>query len=196
MKFYLFGIEISLSFWFFTALLTFVILGRAPLALYFILPVVIHECGHLIAMALCNVKTKAVRFRSFGIDVIRNPAPVSYAKDIIICLGGVSANLLTALCFYFFAFQSLRVIFFIAVNIAIAIFNAMPVANLDGGQVLRLLLERFGNPAKAYAVSRLFSFLLLIPLFGASIFLILRGFANLSLLAACLYLAGVVIFGE
>jgi stage IV sporulation protein FB len=84
----------------------------------------------------------------------------------------------------------------VAVNLAVAIFNAMPVGTLDGGQALRQILERFGSVEKAYVISRICSFLLLVPLFGGAIFLLWQGVANLSLLLVCLYLAGTVIFAS
>jgi membrane-associated protease RseP (regulator of RpoE activity) len=195
--FRLFGIDISFSFWFFAVLSVFLVLGREVLAVYMILPIAIHECGHLIAMVVCRVGIEGIAFTAFSVDIKRSGAATgSYGRDIFVCLGGVIANVITAVCFYFFTFQSMRVMFFIAVNIAIAAFNIMPVGNLDGGQILRLVLERFGNPATAYRISRVFSFVILIPIFALAIFLMMRDFANISLLLACIYLACVVVFRD
>lgn len=189
-----FGMNISFSFWFFAVLTAFFTFGRAALAMYFILPIAIHEAGHFIAMLLCGIKPESVSFTAFSIDIRRSAAATaSYAKDVTVNLAGATANLLIAVCLYFFAFQSMRVILFVSVNIAVAIFNVMPVGNLDGGQILRLILERFGNPGTALKISRFISLLLLIPLFAVSIFLVFRGFVNLSLLIACAYLVCVVI---
>lgn len=189
------NIEVFFSFWFFAVIAAILVAGRETLALYLLLPVAIHESGHLIAMAICRVRVESVAFTAFSIDVRRSaPATAGYARDIVISLGGAAANLLAALLLYLFAFQSLRVMLLLAVNVAVALFNAIPIGSLDGGQVLRTVLERRGDLERAYKVSRICSFLLLIPLFAAAIFLLLRGEGNLSLLLACLYLAGTVIF--
>ena len=197
MKTRLFGINISFSFWFFALITVFLTVGRQQLALYFILPVVIHECGHIIAMFFCGIGIEAVSFNAFGIDIQRKLSTTSsYAKDIIVSLGGIAANLVTAVLVYTFAFASVRTMFFISVNIAVALFNAMPVGNLDGGQILEYILAHRSGPERARKISGIFSLLLLIPLFALAILLILRDFANISLLIVCIYLAFVVIFGD
>lgn len=193
----IFGIDLTFSFWFFAVILAVLLTGREVLAFYMLLPVAVHECGHLLAMALFGIRIESVSFTAFSIDIRRDKwATASYGRDIAAALGGVAANLLFALALYLFAFKSMRVMLLISVNLALAAFNLMPVGSLDGGQAFRLLLERRGSPARAYRVSRACSFLLLAPLFAFSILLLLRGIANLSLLLACLYLAGTVIFAE
>jgi stage IV sporulation protein FB len=197
MRMRIFGVEITFRFWFFAVMAAILLAGREVLAFYFLLPIVIHECGHLLAMAICGVRVEAITCTAFSIDIRRGVSNrLDYRRDIAISLAGIAANLVAAAALYLFAFQSLRVMLLVAVNLAVAIFNAMPVGTLDGGQALRLILERFGSAEKAYTVSRICSFLLLVPLFGGAIFLLWRGVANLSLLLVCLYLAGTVIFAS
>lgn len=197
MKLTLFGVEISFSFWFFVVLMTFALIGREQLLVYLLLPVVLHEAGHLLIMAVCRVKIRSIRFTAFSVDIEKgNTATLGYGKEILINLGGVLVNLIAALWLYCTAFQSMRVMLLIAVNLAIGVFNILPVGNLDGGEILRLLLERRGNPGMAAVISRACSFLLLIPLFAAAIFMLFRGGENISLLLACCYLAAVVIIKQ
>jgi stage IV sporulation protein FB len=195
MSFKIRDVEFSFTFWFFAGLLALLIFGGEALAWYLILPMLAHECGHAAIMGLCGIPIRGVHFRSFGVEIeTGDTATTSYGKDIAIALGGVAANLILALILHLFFFHSMRVMLLVAVNIALAMFHLIPIGSLDGGQALRLLLERFGNPEMAWQVSRFFSFLLLVPLFAAAIFLIICGTANLSLLLVCLYLAGTVIF--
>jgi len=194
-KFTVFGVDIRISFWFFAILALVLTTGRETLAMYFLLPILIHECGHLIVMAICGVKLKSVSFLAFCIDI--KPAEshiMSYGKDVAVALGGALANFLVAGFLYIFMFQSMRVMLLIAVNIAVALFNLVPVGRLDGGQVMSLLLSRYGGINNTDPVSKLCSFLLLIPLFALAIYLILQDGWNVSLLIVCLYLAGTVVF--
>ncbi|MDL2232802.1 site-2 protease family protein [Ruminococcaceae bacterium OttesenSCG-928-L11] len=197
MKTRLFGIEISFSFWFFAVLLAVLVTGQEVLAFYFLLPVAIHELGHLVAMAAAGIRVERVAFRAFGIDIQRSrSATASYGRELAIAVGGVAANFLTALLLYGFAFQSMRVILLVSVNVALGLFNSLPVGTLDGGQILQILLTRWGSLETAATVSRICSFFVLIPLFALSILLLLRGTANVSLLVACVYLACTVIFSS
>lgn len=197
MRLRIFGIDVSVSFWFFATIAGVLLAGKETLALYMLAPIAIHELGHLVAMRLCGIRVEAVAFRAFSIDIRRSAsATAGYGTDILLALGGVAANFFAALCLYLFAFQSMRVMLLGAANVAVALFNALPIGNLDGGQALRLLLERFGSVEKAFAISRICSFLVLVPLFGAAAFYVLQGVVNPSLLLVCVYLAGVVIFAD
>ncbi|MCL2056699.1 MAG: hypothetical protein FWH02_05725 [Oscillospiraceae bacterium] len=194
-RFRLFGVEFFISFWFFAVLGFILITGREALAFYLLLPVLIHECGHLLVMAVCGMRIKTVRFLAFCIDIRRCEDRLpSYGKDIAAALGGVLANFAAAGLLYFFAFQSMRMMLMVSVNIAVALFNLVPIGRLDGGRVMGLLLARFGALENGAHISKLCSFLLLVPLFALTIFLILQDAYNTPLLPVCLYLAGMVIY--
>lgn len=189
MRFRIKGTEIYLSFWFFAAAALFTAVNAAAFSLYILLPVVIHELGHLAAMAACGAKISAVRFTAFGVEIEKpKAARLSFARGIIISLAGITANLVLAAGLYIFAFHSMRVMLLVAVNIAIAGFNLLPVGNLDGGEVVRAFCERYMRPGLAYNLSRAFSFITLVPLFAASIFMLLRPERNFTLLLVSVYL--------
>ena len=193
----LFGVEISFSFWFFATLAVFALLDREVLALYFLLPVAVHELGHLLVMAVCGVKIKAVRFTPCSLSIQRKGGRLfSLGRELCVQLAGIAANLILALGLYLFAFQSMRVMFLISSNLAVAAFNLLPIGNLDGGAVVKGVSAHFFLPDFARRVSRAVSFVVLIPLFAAAIFLLLIKTTNFTLLAMCLYLVAVVIWRD
>ena len=195
LQFWIGRIRVSFSFWFFAVVLLFVLLDAEVLAWYIALPVILHEFGHLIAMALCRVRVQAVEFTPFSISIKRQEM-LAPGGELVVQLGGVLANCAAALVLYTCFFQSMRTMFLIAANLAVALFNLLPIGNLDGGTVCKLLCRRFFSPDTARRVSRLVSFAVLTPLFAAAIFLILSGSGNFTLLVSCIYLAVVVIFRE
>lgn len=188
------GVDISFSFWFFAVVAGFVLLDKEVLALYMALPVCIHEMGHLAAMTVCRVKVRRIRFTAFSVNILKtSTASLGYGSEIAICLAGAAANLLVGLGLYLFAFQSVRVMFLLAANLAVALFNLLPIGNLDGGEVIKLLAERFSTVQLAHSLSRLASFVILVPLFAAAIFLLLARTHNVTLLITCVYLAVTII---
>lgn len=194
MRFRLGGTDIELSFWFFAVVAVFAALSKDILAVYFIIPVVIHESGHFIAIAAGRVKIESIRFTAFGIDIKKKQQPgLAPGIELAVLFAGAAANLASAAGVYFFAPKTMRSVLFVSVNIAVAIFNLLPIGNLDGGGIARLISGYYFKPRTAFFLSRLFSFLALVPLFASAIFLILTPQRNFTLLLISVYLLGDVI---
>lgn len=189
MKFKLGDTEIELSFWFFVVVAIFASLSKDVLAIYFIIPVIIHESGHLIAIAVSRTKIESVRFTAFGIDIKKKQGlSLTPGTELSVLLAGALANLIAAAVTYLFIFKSMRSMLFVSTNIAVAIFNLIPVGNLDGGEIARKISEYYFKPRTAFVLSRVFSFAALTPLFAAAIFLVLTPPRNFTLLLICAYL--------
>lgn len=187
MRFCVGNTEIELSFWFFAIIALFAAVNADALLIYFMLPVVLHELGHFLAMAVCRIKIKAVKFTAFGVE-IKKAGKYKLNKEIAVSLGGITANLALALGLYLFAFKSMRIMLLISVNLVIALFNLLPIGNLDGGEIAKTVSEYFFKPRLAYMLSRIFSFAALVPLFAAAIFLVLLPERNFTLLLISVYL--------
>ena len=193
LEFRLGGLSISVSFWFFAAIGFFVLHEHSVLFWYILMPVIIHEIGHMVALYLCGGGVRSVRFRMFGVIISRSGPYMSYTKEVLIAFAGAGANLIAAGILYFtMTFPTMRALLMIAANISAAVFSLLPISGLDGGDLLRLITERFGGVDFAYKTSRLFSFLALAPLFAFAFWLLLRPEPNITLLAVCIYLLIVV----
>lgn len=196
MHFKLRGIDFHLSFWFFAVVACFALLDKGALLFYFVLPIAVHELGHLLVMAALGVGVQSVSCTIMGVDIRRDTRALSYGREIAVCLGGVAVNLLLAAVLYLCVFQSMRVMLLVAANIAVAIFNLAPIGDLDGGQIVRLTCERFFSPDTARVISKGSSVLVLACLFGLAIFLVLIRWFNPTLLIACGYLAVNVLLND
>lgn len=189
MRFRIFNTDITISFWFFTIIALFAATNADALALYFALPVIAHELGHFFAIIAFNIKIKAIRFTAFGVEIEKEKTSRrGIAREISVSFAGVAANLIIALALYIFASKSICTILLISVNLVIALFNLLPIGNLDGGEIAKALSEYFFKPRLAYMLSRIFSFVALVPLFAAAILLILLPCRNFTLLLVCAYL--------
>ena len=95
----------------------------------------LHELGHLAALAACGVRVERLRLRTLG-AVIETEGCSSRAEALC-ALAGPAVNL--------FAFWALRRVEPGAalLSLALALSNLLPVYPLDGGRALRALCSRY-----------------------------------------------------
>ncbi len=150
MTFKLLNTKIYVSY-LFISLLTLVLLYKESeilsLCLLFSLA---HEMGHIIMMKLLGATLNEIKFMPFGIAIKTSDlSALSKLKQTIVLLSGVLINaVLLPLNF--------------EINLALIMFNLLPIGNLDGGRILKLL-------TRSKKVSLVISLIILFPLFLLSI---------------------------
>ncbi len=111
--------------------------------------VIIHEGAHLIVLKLCKKKFSITQ-QPFGMR-IRSPQ-LSYRQEAMVLFAGVTANLLAAIIlaviFRFFPNDILLLAFF--ANVALGVFNLLPISTLDGGNLVLLFLNMCQAKRGAY----------------------------------------------
>ena len=150
------------------------------------LAAILHELGHLLCMRLRSVRVRGFRLRLFDF-LIEADEPGDFSSELLITAGGPAASFISAAVFMPFSPRlSLP-------NLALGIFNLLPVMSLDGGRLLYLLLERRFSLRICGAVLRITTFIFMLPLSAAGIYLLMVSRYNYSLLAISLYLLAVLI---
>ena len=118
----------------------------------------LHEIGHLIAGVMCGLKPKTINVMPIGFSIlfnlqiddyntkIRNGSILSI-KKIVIALAGPIVNLMIAAIILFYKIEIFGIDTqnLVYANIIIAIFNLMPIYPLDGGRIIKNVLEIFIN---------------------------------------------------
>ncbi len=130
--------KIVLKFGFFLATALLCLIDKGGLALCMMCSCVIHEIGHIISAVLCDVKIEKIVFDFGGIKMVSECKIKSISTDIFILLSGPFFNMLSALFYY-----QLECYTAFSVNLILALFNLLPFSTLDGGAVLKNLLEYF-----------------------------------------------------
>lgn len=130
------NVKISFEFGFFAVAALFCLLDAPELALSALCACVIHECGHIFASVLCNVKIEKITLWAGGVKIQTESKIISAVYDVFILLSGPVFNFISA----FFYFISGRYSVF-SVNLVLGLFNLLPFSNLDGGAVIRKIFE-------------------------------------------------------
>lgn len=165
--------------------------------------VLLHELGHTFVALHYGITTKSILLLPIGGIAMIERQPEKPVQEILISVAGPIVNIVIALLLLPFLhdyvpfWQSTTVIYDIhagnflfyvhTINIVLALFNLIPAFPMDGGRVLRGALSIYSNPFHAtniavlvsriiatfFMLAGLFSFNLLLALFGA--FLLIMG---------------------
>ena len=146
----------------------------------------LHELGHITAMVFCREKIESLSFHPFGISMkLSNHSALSFGQELFVLISGCAVNLIIAL---FFIGSEISYI-----NIGILLFNILPIANLDGGRIMRVILTHFFGERTGNITSDIASFILLVPLSALAFYAVTRS-GQFSLLVCCIYLVIITLF--
>lgn len=125
--------------------------GAAVLSL---IACILHEGGHLLAMAVCGAYPERITFYGGGIALSKaGMDSLSDAKRLVILSAGCAVNLLAASVYLTMPGND-TVAVFSAVNLIICLFNALPIGYFDGAGILEILLSKFLSLRVAEKVKR------------------------------------------
>ena len=144
MTFKLFGTKIYVSY-LFVSLLTLLLLYKDSYILALcLLYSLAHEMGHILSMKLLGATLNEIKFMPFGIAIKTSDlSALSKLKQTIVLLSGVLINtVLLPLNF--------------EINLALIMFNLLPIGNLDGGRILKLFVND--------KIHKIISIIILMPL--------------------------------
>lgn len=146
----------------------------------------LHELGHYIAIRLLRGQVARLRVTCVGAEMVLSArCPLGPARELAAALAGPAVNLLLALgC----AGLGERWWCFAGVNLALALFNLLPVGPLDGGRALGCLLTLAGKGDWAEPAVALLSAGLCMGLTMGALLLWRTGEHNLTLLLVALWL--------
>ena len=118
--------------------------------------VIIHEGAHLIALKLCK-KKYSIAQQPFGMRI--HASQLGYREEAAVLFAGVTANLIAAVIlaviFRFFPNDALLLAFF--ANVALGVFNLLPISSLDGGNLVLLFLNMRQAKREAYIFADIIS---------------------------------------
>ena len=150
----------------------------------------LHELGHYGAIRLWGGGVSALRITCIGAEMVLSARrPLSRWGEVCSALAGPGVNLLLALgCARLAPEAGEGLYLFSGINLALAAFNLLPVARLDGGRALYALLALVRGEETARRLSRVCSLAVSSALVLGSGLLLARGEANATLLLTAIWL--------
>lgn len=181
--------DVRFSILFPTLILFVTFLDTDGIAAHCILASIIHELGHLTALAFCKTSPSALVINLFGVR-IEKPADcrLTYRQDMAISLAGPVSNVLSAALLYVLVGHSVSV----WIHLVLGAFHLLPIEPLDGGQIWLSFLRSRMSEEKADRVMLWTSVITLIPMTFVSCILLLESGYNFTFLAVTVYVAALV----
>jgi len=102
--------------------------------------VLLHEFGHCIAAQRYGIEPHSITLYPFG-GAARMRLPVEPVQEFVVALAGPLVNALLIAPLWFSASVHTVLATLCYINIAILLFNLLPIFPMDGGRVLRSLLS-------------------------------------------------------
>lgn len=169
MKFKLNDTTIKLDFLLFVLICTCLLFDRYDV-FYVIIFSVLHEFGHLIWLVIFDQKIESISITYYGIGIkfINRLSPF---KEFIYLLGGLLVN-------FIFLMLSVEK----EINFALLFINVLPIYPLDGGRILKLILNSFFKLDLSYKIFKTISVICLVTIFLFGIMI-----KNISLIVISAY---------
>jgi Zn-dependent protease len=128
--------KIDFSFYF--AILLALFSRQIDVYLTYLIAITIHECGHLLFASLFKWEVEEFRMSAIGgFLTFKNDLGKPALQTFLVATGGIIFNLIFALIL--FAFNGPPSLIY--TQFAIALFNLLPIAPLDGSKMLQSILR-------------------------------------------------------
>lgn len=157
------SIEVRLSPGFFALPLLALGWGAGEVLPHVLLAALCHELGHLTALGCFGVCPECIILGTTGVEIrAAGQARLSYGGELCCVLAGPVINLVLALL----AARLADAYVFAGANAILAVYNLLPVRNLDGGRALWLFIARWTEPFTAERVTGIVNLVALSLLLG------------------------------
>jgi len=165
------SVKISYTFPFFLVLI--LISGRYKLYFIFFILCFIHELGHVIMSYIFKCTCESINILPFGVNanIMGKEKLKSYQECLIYIAGPLMYFVNELLIDFLYSVGFLSYIGLVRANesnILILIFNLLPILPLDGGNILRCILNRFLRLKVATTLSVIISSIMLLLLIVAT----------------------------
>lgn len=149
-----------------------------------LLAVIVHELGHIAAIALYGGRVHGLKVSNSGLCIICSGAGGTIESVICLCAGPAAGFALAYAASYFGNLsQNLLLIKTAGFSLVLSVYNSLPALPLDGGRALESIARCFGGTVFAQTLLELTGILTGTALLFAGAFFIRRQFGAALLIA-------------
>ena len=174
------GVRFRLSLLFPAVVIVMLTQDTSGLSMLCLIASLIHECGHVAAMLVLHDRPQSITLGVFGMRIERRPTErLSYPALCAVSLAGPMVN---AVCAVILPHDAALV------HTVLALFHALPIVSLDGGEALYALLCCRLSEERAERVLFWCSAVVVFPLAALGFWVLLADGYNFTLLLTAGYL--------
>lgn len=151
----------------------------------------LHELAHFIAATFIGLKPSHIVLYAFGVNLkLKNTLIYSFADEIILYLSGPLLNAIMAIISVrFIKYGNFWELIYWN-NLVLFLFNLIPIGPMDGGIIVKKILQRKMGYSKANKIINIVSIIMILGLVLFEIFLIRISQFNFSIIFICVFLIG------
>lgn len=190
------GVRVEIHFLFVAVLTLCMLLDETQIAVMGLLASLMHEAGHVAALGLTGCKPRRLAFEISGIALEQGARAMTVRQELVVLLAGSAVNLVFFGAAAWLSGSPERAGAFAAVHLVLGIVNLLPVSALDGGKILRLLLEQVVPLRTAERICFVIQIVLLCAVITICALSLRGGVVNVSLFVFVFYLFSMVLLSQ
>lgn len=144
-----------------------------------LLAALFHECGHLLAARLLDIRIRSMEIDLFGAKIYPASFIPSYRQELLLAAAGPIFSLLLGV--FLLPHGGAFAIAMRDATFSFALFNLLPISDFDGGRMLHATLSQLTHSETADRILAATSYLSLLFLFSLSSCILLKYGQNLAL---------------
>ena len=185
LRFRLFSLHISISIYFLGLIALMPFFDETGSVFFALGACFLHEMGHLLFLLLFYRRPADLRLGLFGMRLTVDELHLSDWQELSFVLAGPLCNFVAGLIFWLFPADPRWLLF----NLAVGLFNLLPIIPLDGGNTLRILLcICLKDEERATRVADIIGIITVVMLVILLVYLFVSSTFNITLLIAVLYI--------
>lgn len=147
---------IKISFWFVATLTLLLLIDKGGYGIVSIVTILLHELAHLFMFFVIGCFPKEISFEITGIKIIKPISKLGYLDEFLVQSAGIIANLWVFIMLLPWVLENGGQIntfnVFCFMNLAVGLFNALPIKMLDGGKLWFITLLKIVGVQKSTVI--------------------------------------------
>lgn len=187
-----FGIDVSFA----VCVTLMLILDESGLGAIALFCSIIHEAAHIACLRFFGEKPASVRLSFYGIKLERVPAAnLGRLAEIAVYASGPAANIIVSALLFLFSLVNDSLETAAVISLMIGIFNLIPCCPLDGGNILKCIIDYHFEEEKVEKIVFAVSFAVVLPMTAAAVCVFIKT-GNPTLLLVTAYILFVTLLNK